>query len=151
MQFNNKKQANIAKILLIRTPLMLALIVLVLILFKVINIPLLLITVAVIFVLCLLATLILRLHYVDGEVSDAYIRIKYYHLFPLIREYRKIELSGKTLHSVSIEKRLGGQISVMILSEHTDEGIASYPEVPLSLFSKTQLAEINQTLSSIKQ
>ena len=151
MQINNQKQANVAKILLIRTPLLVALIVLVLTLFQVINIPVLLITVAAIFALCLLATLIFRLHFIDGELSDDIISIKYYHLFPLIREYRKIELSGKNLHSFSFEKRFAGQVTVLILSEHTDTGIASYPEVPMSFFSKNQLSEISQTLSSLKQ
>lgn len=151
MRINNQKQANIAKILLIRTPLLLALIILVLTLFKVINIPVLLISAAIVFALCLLTTLIFRLHYVSGEFSNNSIRIKYYHLFPLIREYRKIELSRQNLHTVSLEKRLAGQITILIISERTDDGIASYPEVPLSFFSKAQLSDINQILSSNKK
>ena len=147
MKVNNQKFSTRAKIFLIRLPLMITLVVLVLVLFQVFTLPALLIGSAAVFLLCLLATLILRLHYAGIEISDEQISIKYYHLFPLIREFKRIEIERKNLHSASLEKRLSGRIIVLILSETTADGNANYPEIPLSFFTKEQISEIKQALS----
>lgn len=149
MKFNSRSNAIKAKFLLIRIPLILALTVLVLQLFEVIDKPQILIGFAVVFALTLATTLIFRLHYVEGEISKKSLSIKFYHIFPLIREYREIEINIESLTSAMLEKRVGGLVKVLVLTVKTEDGIANYPEIPIGLLSKNDQEKLITALNNL--
>ena len=136
MTFSNIKSINRAKYLLIRVPLIITLTILVLRLFEVFIIPYLLLVSAAITVLALISTLVFRMFFVDVEFTDEGVVIKYYHLFPLVREFQKIEIPRGQLTEIMLKKSLGGLVSVMELHVETNRGIAVYPEIPLTFFKK---------------
>jgi len=136
MTFSNIESVNRAKFLLIRIPLILTLIVLVLQMFEIFSIPYLLISSAAYTVLAMISTLVFRMFFVNIEISQDGIIIKYYHLFPLVREFQKIEIGQGQLAEMEYKKSMGGIVSVIELQVKTKVGVAKYPEIPLTLFKK---------------
>lgn len=147
MKFNTRSNTIKAKFLLIRVPLILVLTVLVLRMFDVISNPRILIGFALLFVLSLASTIIFRLHYLEVEISKKVLDIKYYHIFPLIREYQHIEINIENLVKVEIKKHLAGLVRVLVLSVKTENGIASFPEIPIILLKRNEQAELLTILS----
>ncbi len=136
MTFSNIESINRAKFLLIRIPLILTLIILVLQMVNIFSIPYLLISSASFTVLAMISTLVLRMFYVNVEISQDGIIIKYYHLFPLVREFQMIEIGRGQLAEIDHKKSWGGMVSVMEIQVKTNRGVAKYPEIPLTLFKK---------------
>lgn len=136
MTFSNIESINRAKFLLIRFPLIVTLIVLVLLMFNLFTIPYLLISCASFTFLAIISTLVFRMFYVNIEITQDRIVIKYYHLFPMVREFQKIEIARGQLAEIDHKKSWGGMVSVMELQVKTNRGVAKYPEIPLTLFKK---------------
>lgn len=135
MKINNHSNTLKAKIFLVRIPLILVLTLLVLQLLEVINQPTLLISSVSLFVLAIGSTLILRMHYVEFDFQSDELSIKYYSVFPLIREYQRIEIKKGDLAQFEIIGKMGGWIPVLILTIHSGGGLANFPEIPLSILS----------------
>ena len=136
MTFSNIKSINRAKFLLIRIPLIVTLIVLVSLMINLFSIPYLFISCASFTVLAMISTLVFRMFYVNIDISQDVIIIKYYHLFPMVREFQKIEIARGQLSEIDHKKSWGGMVSVMELQVKTNRGVATYPEIPLTLFNK---------------
>ncbi len=147
LSINNKKEVIWAKFMLIRIPLLLFIGILVVYLFFEWKMPWLLFTTGGLFVICLLITLVFKLHFFQCDISESSVRIRFYHLFPLIREFRIIEVENTALEAAKINKRMGGRLISLSLSELTTEGVAVYPEIPLSFIGQAALVQLEQTLS----
>jgi hypothetical protein len=136
MVFSNIQAVQRGKFILIRIPLIITLIILVLQVFEILQIPYLLIISASTTLLALISTLVFRLFFVEVELNETGVSIKYYHLFPLVREFQKIEITKGQLSDLEYSESFGGLVGVMKISVLTNRGRATYPDVPLTLFKK---------------
>ncbi len=142
---NNHKAIKYAKFGLIRIPLMVLILIVVGYLLLDWKMPWILFVAGGYFLVSLLLTLILRIHYFQIEVNDEQWIIKFYHLFPLIREFRMIQIPINQLYKVSLRKSTSGLVFIKLL-EDSQSGRAAYPEIPLSFITHEQFNELD-TLS----
>lgn len=148
MTIHNLDTVNRAKLWLIRLPLMITLMVLVAQLLDWIHVTEILIALGAITILCILATLILRMHYIEVSQSDGKLFIRFYHLFPLIREYRMVEIPDGQLLKMEMKPAVMGLTEVLILTVNTTRGVAVFPELPLTLVSQDKRQEMFRLIQS---
>lgn len=142
----NNKIVHRVKLTMIRIPLLVSLIILVLQMFELIHLPGLLIASASLTVVLLLLTLILRMNFIEASCNEGNVIIKYYTLFPLIREYRKIQIPKSHLSSFRISRKRGSWVETLELEANTTHGSAIYPEISLSLLNKTEREQLKQMI-----
>lgn len=135
---NNQRRVQKIKLLLLRVPLILTLILLVLQLFELGPFGLPLIILASLTLLGILLTLVLRMHFIEASLKGSTLIIKYYHLFPLIRTYQKAEIQAESLTGYRTRKIIGTLVESLILKVNTVKGIAEFPEIPLTLLNRTE-------------
>lgn len=148
MIISNHKAVQRAKIWLIRVPLMLTLTVLVLYLFDWFPVKEVLWVLAGLTVLCILATLVLRMHFIEVSVEAGKLYVRFYHVFPLIREYRMVEVPPGQLLRAEIRPVTWGLTEVLLLTVQTTRGVAVFPELPLTLMSRKQRELIFQVIQT---
>lgn len=142
VSINNLDTVKRAKMLLIRIPLMITLLVLVAQLLGWIHVTVLLIALGAITLLSILATLILKMHFIEVSIAEGKLFIRFYHLFPLIREYRMVEVPMGQLIQVEIKPAVFGLTEVLVLTVNTTKGVAVFPELPLTLVKPDKREEI---------
>jgi len=146
MEIDNKKSTARAKLMLVRLPLLLFLVILVLTLMEVFDSSLWLIISVSIFILTLLVVIVGRLHFVNISIGQSEILIKFYHLFPLITDYQEILIQLSDKPNFEIRKSFFGLVPILIISLNTSRGRAVYPSVPLSLLPKRDLIDLMKKL-----
>lgn len=146
MEIENKKATNITKILLIRVPLLVVLIVLVLTMMEVIPSAIWLIISAGVFLVTLLSVLLGRMHYVYFSFSEREIVMRHFHLFPLIRDFQEFSVQISDNPEFEIRYWFFKLVPVLYVQISTSQGRAVYPPIPLSLLSKDDRTELQKQL-----
>lgn len=142
MEIENQKATNRAKLLMVRMPLLVVLILLVLTVMEILPSAIWLIISAGVFIIALLLVLIGRLHYISFSIKPDEVLIRHYHLFPLITDYQEIMIKQSDNPHFTMKESLFGMIPVLNIEITTSQGKAVYPAIPLSLISKKKLQQL---------
>jgi len=146
MEIKNKKATIRAKFWLVRMPLLIFLVILVLTLLEVLPSPVWLFIAAGLFIFTLLIVIIGRFHYVHFSIDQEEIIIRYYHIFPLLRDFQEILIQQSDEPDFSLERTFFGKVPVLIITLHTSRGSAKYPPIPISLLPRIETEELLKAL-----
>jgi hypothetical protein len=88
-------------------------------------------------------------HYVEFETDKEFIRIKYFNLFPVGREYKAVQIPWSRYHKHEITTSLGGMFSFIHIYEETGRGMARYPGVGLTAMTREEKTQLLQFFEKI--
>ncbi len=81
-------------------------------------------------------------HYIEIDTEDDLFRIKHFNLFPMGREYKRIQIEWARYHSFEVRELMGGLFKFLYVYEQTARGVARYPAVGLSALKKNEQESI---------
>ncbi|WP_421920681.1 hypothetical protein [Marinifilum sp.] len=104
-----------------------------------------------VFLLIIVFSFHLNFNFLIYKEGDDKIILRYYPLHPFHDNFKSIEIPKNLLAKFEIENKTFGLKPKLSLFQITDKGIAKYPPVCLSAFSKTERKQIIQSLSRISK
>jgi len=100
-----------------------------------------------VFVLLVGLNLTREYNFIIYKDTDDKIIMRYYPLHPFHDKFKSIEISKQTFSHFELEKRSWGLREDLFLFQMSAKGLAKYPGISLSALSKTQRAELLESLS----
>jgi len=145
-EYDNKKGASLAKLLLIRVPFMLLLAVGVATMFSWIVNYTWIIGSVILFMATLVLTVVFKMQYLRITEYTKRWEFRFYQIHPMSAGFRMIAIDKEKLAAVDISPKLGGMRNDLVLTELTPGGEARYPGLSLTLVSKSDQMTIVEKL-----
>jgi len=83
-------------------------------------------------------------YYIEMDLNSSRIDIKYYNLFPLWRQYKRIILPVEKIKYLKVRFGLGFVGAGLVICGRIKGRLATYPTVGLSACSRSQIRELKQ-------
>ncbi len=89
-------------------------------------------------------------HYMDIEITSHEADIKYYRIFPVGRQYKRVKIKGSQLHKIHVNNGFLGIGANLHLFVNTKKGKAKYPFIGLAAISPSDRYKIADALMKTK-
>jgi len=90
-------------------------------------------------------------HYVEIETDSDLLRVKYFNLFPIGRDYKRLQVQWSRYHGHELRRSFLGMVTFLHLYEQTARGVARYPAFGLSAMKKSEREAIVQFFEKLKR